>query len=38
MTVAGWIFMLVSISVVLGLVIFCYSKVFHCERRAKQDK
>ena len=27
MTTAGWIFMLGSISVVLGLVIFCYWRV-----------
>lgn len=27
MTTAGWIFMLGSIGVVLGLVVYCYSKV-----------
>jgi hypothetical protein len=27
MTVGGWIFMLGSIGFVLGLIIFCYSRV-----------
>ena len=32
MTLAGWIFMLGSISAVCGLVFFCYSRVLGADR------
>lgn len=31
MTIGGWIFMTVSISTVLALLIYCYVKVFNCD-------
>jgi hypothetical protein len=37
MTVGGWIFMLVSVSVVIGLATFCYYRVLTTAEESDQD-